>query len=74
MTKAEILAQLPQLSSEDRNEILMRLWHMEEEAAGRRGPTAAEQEILDRELAQYEVDRNPGSSWTDVEARLRRRR
>jgi putative addiction module component (TIGR02574 family) len=73
MSKNEILAELPQLSPEDRGEILMRLWQLEEEAAMRRGPIASEKSLLDRELAQYEADSDAGSPWSEVEARLRRR-
>ena len=73
MSKAEILAELPRLSPEDRGEILMHLWQMQEEAATRRGPTASERNLLDRELAEYEANPDSGSPWSEVEARLRRR-
>lgn len=73
MSKSEILAELRNLSPEDREEILSFLWSMEEEEAIRRGPTASERALLDRELADYEATRDPGSPWPEVEKRLRRR-
>ncbi|MEJ1961763.1 MAG: hypothetical protein WDO56_09525 [Gammaproteobacteria bacterium] len=71
MSKNEILAELQSLSDEDRGEILMRLFELEEHAVDRHGPSAAEQNLLDRELAKYASDRDPGSEWSAVERRLR---
>ena len=66
MSKAEILAELSNLTAEDREEILDRLWRMEEEEAIRHGPTISERTLLDRELGDYEAE-------PDVEKRLRRK-
>jgi putative addiction module component (TIGR02574 family) len=68
MSKAEILAQLPKLSPQERGEILEQLWRMEEAA----GPTPREKALLDEAQASY--DANPGAvtPWSEVEARLRR--
>lgn len=68
MTKTEILAELSRLSAEERNEVLMHLWRLEEEAAVASG---FEQGLLDRELADYRANPDPGMPWPEVEARLR---
>ncbi|MBW8782418.1 MAG: hypothetical protein JF599_11100 [Verrucomicrobia bacterium] len=69
MSKAEIIAELPKLTEEDRSDILVRLWHMEETA----GPTAREKHLLNEAQAAYDANPNAGSPWSEVEARLRRR-
>jgi hypothetical protein len=51
MGKAKILAELPNLSPEERGEILMHQWRMDEEAALRRSPAVPEKDLLDGELA-----------------------
>lgn len=72
MSKADILAELPKLTTDDRGEILDRLWSLEERDAVQRGPSAEEKSLLDAELADYETSPNAGSSWAEVQARLRR--
>ena len=69
MSKAEILAELPKLSAEDRSEILSRLWQWEENSI----PSPQEQTLLREEQAAYEKDPDAGSPWSEVQARLRRR-
>lgn len=69
MSKAEILGELPKLSPDDRREILNRLWTLEEEA----GPTETERRLLEEVQAAYDVDRNAGAPWAEVQARLRKR-
>ncbi len=73
MSKADILAELPKLTADDRGEILDRLWTLEERDAVQRGPSAEEKSLLDAELADYETSPNAGSSWAEVQARLRGR-
>lgn len=73
MSKAEILAELPRLSDEDRGEILMRLFELEERAADLHGPGSTERNLLDRELDRYQTDRDIGAEWSVVENRLRSR-
>ena len=68
MSKAEIMAQLPKLSSQERGEILEQLWRMEEAA----GPTPRERALLDEAQASYEANPTSGAPWSEVEARLRR--
>ena len=69
MSKAEIIAELPKLTAEDRSDILTRLWRMEEAS----GPTSREKQLLDEAQASYDANPNAGSPWSEVEARLRRR-
>ncbi|MBK8856493.1 MAG: addiction module protein [Opitutaceae bacterium] len=66
MSKAEILTVLPQLSLQERSEILDYLWSMEETS----GPTMCEQTILNGELASYEAHPAAGTPWSEVKARL----
>lgn len=69
MGKTEILSALPMLSRQDRSEILERLWQLEEAA----GPSEWEQAALNDAQAAYDADSSPGSPWSDVDSRLRRR-
>lgn len=69
MSKAEILAQLPKLSPQDRGEILEQLWRLEEVA----GPTAQEKKLLNEAQIAYDANPAAGAPWTEVDARLRRR-
>ena len=73
MSKVEILSEIPKLSHEDRQEILERLWELEEREMLSSGkPTAAEEALLNEELTAYKADPKAGSTWEEVEARLRR--
>jgi hypothetical protein len=67
MSKAEILSELPRLTSDERAEILDSLLQLEE--AG--GPTQRERAVLNEAQASYDADPSAGSSWREVEARLR---
>ena len=69
MSKMEILAELPRLSSEERAEIMERLWHLEE--AG--GPTEREKTLLNEAQADYDANPTEAAPWRDVEKRLRER-
>jgi putative addiction module component (TIGR02574 family) len=72
MSKAEILQELPNLGPEERREIFERICELEDHYLLKGGaPTAEEKAILDRELKEYESNPNAGSSWEEVEARLR---
>ena len=66
MSKAEIVAQLPKLSSAERSEILEQLWRIEEAA----GPTPREKALLDEAQADYDANPKAGAPWSEVEARL----
>jgi putative addiction module component (TIGR02574 family) len=73
MSKVEILEELPRLSTEERKEILLKLTELDGVAwLDADDPlTAQEKAILDARLAAYERDPDAGSSWAELEARLR---
>lgn len=73
MSKADILAELPKLTADDRTEILDQLWSLEEKDALQRGPSREEKALLDAELADFAANPGAGNSWTEVQARLRTR-
>ena len=68
----EILAELPKLELADRREIFDRICEMEERDLLTGGATDDEKALLDRELEEYRRNPEAGSSWTEVEARLRK--
>jgi hypothetical protein len=68
MSKAEILAELPKLGSEDRREIFERICEMEEkELLNGAKPSPEEKTLLDRELEGYRKNPEAGSIWNKVE-------
>lgn len=71
MSKAEILAQLTQLSPEDLAEVQAKLDELAGEAWQDRGSLSdADKEILDAALAEYRASPDAGSSWEEVKARV----
>lgn len=72
MSQTEILAELPKLGVEDRREILDRIYEMEERDLLNGGATPEEKALLDRELEEYQRNPEAGSSWNEVEARIRK--
>jgi putative addiction module component (TIGR02574 family) len=75
MSKLEILEELPRLSAEDRLEIRQKLNEIDggEWLDGDDPLTDAEKSLLESRLAAYRQEPNAGSSWEEVEARLRAR-
>jgi putative addiction module component (TIGR02574 family) len=71
MSKTDILAELPKLELADRREIFDRICEMDERDLLTGGATDEEKVLLDRELAEYRRNPEAGSSWDEVEARLR---
>jgi hypothetical protein len=73
VSKTEILEQLPKLDSVELREIRDRIWQIEEEEllSGRAKPSDEEKELLDRELVDYSRDPKAGSSWEEVESRVK---
>jgi putative addiction module component (TIGR02574 family) len=73
MSKAEILAELPRLSPSERQEIRLKLAQIDgEEWLDATEPlTGTEKALLDARLAAYEKDPDAGSSWEEVEGRIR---
>jgi putative addiction module component (TIGR02574 family) len=75
MSKAEILAEPPKLTPAERQEVRLKLARLDgEEWLDAGDPlTDAEKALLDARLAAYEKDPDAGSSWDEVEARIRAR-
>ena len=73
MSKAEILLELPKLELADRREIFERICDMEErDLLNGSLPTVEEKALLDRELEAYRQNPEAGSTWAEVQARLRK--
>jgi len=72
MSKSEILAALPKLNLEDRRAIFDRLCEMEERDVLTGTATPEEKALLDRELEEYHRNPDAGSTWEDVQARIRK--
>jgi len=75
MSKTEILEELPKLTKMERQEIRLRLaeldtddWLDDEEPL-----TVHEKALLERRLAAYSKDPDAGSTWEEVEGRIRTR-
>lgn len=73
MSKTEILEELPKLTKTERQEIRLKLAELDgEDWLDDDDPlTAEEKALLDARLAAYEKDPDAGSSWEEVEARIR---
>ena len=75
MSKAEIIAELPRLNPEERQEVLKEIFHLdhlaENEWRDNGELTDADKTLLDARLEEYEQDPDAGSSWEEVEARIR---
>ena len=73
MSKTEILEQLPKLDSVELREIRDRILQIEEEEllSGRAKPSKEEMKLLDHELEDYSRNPDAGSSWEEVESRLK---
>ena len=75
MSKAEILAELPKLAAEDREQIYQRLCELQEQdLRNGAGPSDDEKKLLDAALAEYEKDHDRGRPWREVLGELRTRR
>ncbi len=75
MSKTEILEALPKLTAEERHEIRLKLaeldgdgWLDDDDPL-----TDEEKALLEARLAAYEKDPDAGSSWEEVESRVRAR-
>ena len=75
MSKAEIVAELPQLSPAEREEIRLKLAELDgHEWMDEADPlTDGEKALIQARLAAYEKDPQAGSLWAEVEARIRAR-
>ena len=72
MSKMEILAELPKLELADRREIFDRICEIEERDLLISGATDEEKALLDCEMEEYRRNPEAGSSWSEVEARIRK--
>lgn len=73
MSKAEILQELPKLGLRERREIFEHIGELEDQDLIKGGePTAAEKALLDQELEDYPRNPEAGSTWPEVESRLRK--
>ena len=75
MSKTEILEELPKLTKTEHQEIRLRLaefdgedWLDDDEPL-----TVDEKALLDTRLAAYSTDPDAGSSWEELESRIRAR-
>lgn len=75
MSKVDILTELPKLTPAERQEVRLKLARLDgEEWLDANDPlTDVEKALLDARLAAYEKDPDAGSSWEEVEARIRTR-
>lgn len=71
VSKLEIIAELPNLSAEDRSLLLEQLIQLQEQDVVRGiAPSEREQHILDQALAEFERDGHPGRPWREVLQKL----
>jgi hypothetical protein len=75
MSKIEILEELPKLTKTERQEIRLRLAELDsEDWLDQEEPlTFQEKALIEARLAQYANDPDAGSTWEDVEGRIRAR-
>jgi putative addiction module component (TIGR02574 family) len=74
MSKAEIIAELPRLSPEERAEVQAKLDELAAAAWQDGGElSAADKQSLGAALAGYEKSPDAGSSWDEVKARVEAR-
>jgi putative addiction module component (TIGR02574 family) len=78
MSKAEILAELPKLSPEERDEIRAKLDEVdrraEDEWLDEDDPLTEEQkQLIEARIAAHEKDPGSAIPWEEFEARLKRR-
>jgi hypothetical protein len=72
MSNADILAELPKLKADEREQIYRRLCELQEQdlLAGA-GASEEEKALLDATLAAYAQDRDRGRAWREVLGGLR---
>jgi len=67
----EILEELPKLSPSERSQLFARLSELHEaDLVCGAEPSAAERQLLDEALEEFERDRDPGKSWGEVLAEI----
>jgi hypothetical protein len=74
MSKTEILEELPNLTKQERDEIRLKLTEIDGEFwLDNEELTTDEKALLDSRLAAYLKDPKAGSSWKEIEDRIRAR-
>jgi putative addiction module component (TIGR02574 family) len=74
MSKTEILEEFAKLTPEERIELWDALWTLEErDLLSADTPATEEKEMLDREMDDYQKNPHAGSSWAEVETKLRKK-
>jgi len=75
MTKAEILEELPKLTKTERQEIRLRLTELDSEDwfEDEKQLTVDEKALLEERLAAYAKAPDAGSTWGQLEGRIRAR-
>ena len=74
MSKAEIIAELPRLSPDDRAEVQAKLDELAAADWQDRGElTDADRRVLDAAIAEYQASPDAGSPWANVKARVQDR-
>lgn len=74
MSKTEILEELPKLTKTERQEIRLKLAELDSEEWLNDDPlTDIEKALLGARLAAYAKDPDAGSTWEEVEGRIRAR-
>jgi putative addiction module component (TIGR02574 family) len=72
MSKAELLEEFTKLTPTERSELWDALWSLEaQNLLGIQAPSDEEKLLLDREMDDYQKNPQAGSTWSEVEARLR---
>jgi hypothetical protein len=71
VSKAEILAELPNLKADERTQVFERLCELQErDLLQGLGPTDEEKRLLDEALADFERDGKRGEPWREVLRRI----
>ena len=71
MSKAQILEELPKLTSSDRSQLFARLAELHEADLLDGSPSPAERQALDEAFAEFERDPSAGEPWRKVFSEIR---
>jgi hypothetical protein len=72
MSKAEILAELPKLKADERQQVYERLCELQDQdLLNGSGPSQEEKRMLDAALAEFEKDHDAGRPWREILRELR---